>query len=94
MKTMIITYVFVLLTSTGAFAQSNNRVVELQVDGMYMDTCPVLLKSAVRKIRGVKNVEASLEDKSATIEFDSEMTSVEMIQDVIRDQAGFTTALK
>lgn len=94
MKTAIFTLFIVLLSSTGVYAQGDTSVVNLHVDGMYTDTCPTLLKSAVRKIEGVKHVEASLEGKSATIEFDGSMTSLETIQDVIKDQAGFSTALK
>lgn len=94
MKTAMITLLIVLLSSTGAYAQNNTKVVNLHVDGMYTDTCPVLLKTAVARIRGVKNVEASLEGNSATIEFDDSITSVETIQHVIKDQAGFITELK
>ena len=80
-------------SNNSAFA-STNRVVKLNVDGMYTETCPVLLKSAVRKIKGVKNIEASLENKNAVIEFDDTITSLKNIQEVIEQQVGFSTELR
>jgi len=58
------------------FANNNLRVVTLQVEGMISPACPVLLKSAVVDIDGVKNIQPSLETRSATIEFDEEQASL------------------
>lgn len=70
------------------------KLVTLQVNGMTTPTCPVLLKSAVSKIKGVKRVEASIEHHSATIEYDDNLTDLVQIQDTIEFQAGFTTDIK
>lgn len=69
------------------------RQVTLQVDGMTSPTCPVLLKSAVSKIKGVKRVDASLASHSATIEYDEHQTNLDQIRDAIEFQAGFGTEM-
>lgn len=95
LKTAIITGIFALLiTMPTAYAGSATKVVRLNVTGMTSPTCPVLLKSAVRKINGVKNVAASLENNSATIEYDEKVTTLEKIQDTIAQQVGFGTDIK
>lgn len=81
-------------SAAGALAEGKSKVVSLQVSGMISKTCPVLLKSAVRRLKGVKNVSASLENKSATIEFDEKQVSLEKIQDTIEEQVGFSTKLQ
>lgn len=85
------------LTAPQALAADKARqstLVNLQVDGMYSPSCPRILQSAVRKIDGVHRVEASLETHSATVAFDADKTTVEQIQRIIRDQAGFDTSLQ
>jgi mercuric ion binding protein len=77
-----------------AYAEGTTKVVSLSVNGMMTRTCPTLLKSAVRKIDGVKHVDASLETKSATIEYDETKTSLDEIQKTIKSKVGFTTRLQ
>lgn len=77
-----------------ANAEGTTRVVNLSVSGMMTRTCPTLLKSAVRKIDGVKHVDASLETRSATIEYDETRTSLDEIQKTIKSKVGFSTRLQ
>lgn len=88
----VLTGIVLSMLMTTAFADS--RIVSLSVKGMTSPTCPVLLKSAVGKMKGVKKVEASLENHSATIEFDEKVTSLENIQDTIESRVGFSTHVK
>lgn len=97
MKSTIFISIFVLcviFTSMSSYAQGSSTVVNLSVDGMVSGTCPMLLKAAVKKIKGVKNVQASLETKSATIEFDENVVTLKDIQKTIEDKVGFSTALR
>lgn len=96
MKSAIFTFIaiFVLFLSSMSSYAGTDKVVSLSVDGMFSDACPVLLKSAVRKIKGVKNVEANLENKSARIEFDEAQTTLENIQATIKSAVGFNTEIK
>ncbi len=70
---------------------AETKVISLKVNGMTSPTCPTLLKSAVRKIKGVKGVQASLETRSATIEYEEGVTNLQAIQEQIESAVGFTT---
>ena len=83
-----------LLLGFQTTAHAASKVVYLQVDGMTTPTCPTLLKSAVKDIKGVKHVEANLEKKSATIVYDESLISLEKIQNRIKSAVGFTTKVK
>lgn len=63
------------------------------ITGMATPSCPVLVKTAVGKIKGVKSVEADLESRSARVEYDESVTSPQEILEVIRDQTGFGATL-
>ena len=88
-KMILLTALFLSATLNVYAAEST--VVSLKVNGMLSPTCPALLRSAVKKIDGVKSIKASLENKSAVIEFDQSKTSLEKIQDEIAFKVGFST---
>lgn len=90
---IFIAFLTLFFASLNSYA-STDKLVNLSVEGMFSNTCPILLKSAVSKIKGVKTVEASLENKSAKIEFDENITSLKNIQETIKTQVGFSTELK
>ena len=93
-RSLLFVFVLYLCSSFSAMAQQPERTVDLQVEGMISASCPVLLKSAVGKIKGVKKVEASLKDKTAKIEYDESQTSLKEIQDTIKAKVGFNTKIK
>jgi len=61
----------------------------LRIDGMSTPACPGLVKSAVRRLAGIFKVDASLEHRTATVEFDAAKTSLAEIQRAIKQQVGF-----
>ena len=69
-------------------AESANSTAYLRIEGMVTSACPVLVKSAAGSIAGVRRVEASLEKKTASIEYDASKTSVEEIIRIILDRTG------
>ena len=87
-----------LLTSfylpSSAFASGTVKTVELGVEGMISNACPVILRSAIEDMDGVNKVDASLENHSAIIEFDAEKISLATIQKIIKEKAGFDTTPK
>ena len=89
----IFTIISITFLSTNLYASATPKVIQLHVNGMESPACPILLKSAVSKIEGVSNVTASLADHSATITFDSAITTIETIRDTIEAQVGFSTEL-
>jgi len=96
MKRTFISVLTAMFLSMGILktAHAGSKVVNLQVDGMTTPTCPTLLKAAVSRIKGVKHVQASLENRSATIEYDENITNLEKIQDTIESHVGFATNVK
>ena len=84
------------VSSISGHVQSAEKIktIQLQVDGMVSNACPVILKSVVNKIDGVQYVEANLADHSAIVRYDSEKTTERAIQQKIYDQAGFLTEIQ
>jgi mercuric ion binding protein len=78
----------ILLAPALAAAQDAPARSTLHIDGMVSETCPVLVRSAVSRIPGVRNVEASFKTKSATVEYDANTTTLAEIRQIIRDKAG------
>jgi mercuric ion binding protein len=81
----------ILLAPALAAAQDGHGAqarTTLHIDGMVSETCPVLVRSAVSRIPGVRNVEASFKTKSATVEYDANTTTLAEIRQIIRDKAG------
>lgn len=87
-----------LLTSfylpSSALASGTIQTVELGVEGMISNACPVILRSAIEDMDGVKKVDASLENHSAIIEYDAEQVSLSTLQKTIKEKAGFDTTPK
>ena len=63
----------VVLLSTSALAES--RSITLAVPGMTCPTCPVTLKKALLKERGVSSVTVVYEKKELVVEFDDAKTT-------------------
>jgi copper chaperone CopZ len=65
------------------------RVVRFRISGMLTPNCPKLVEAAARRVPGVTRVDASLESRSATVEYREGRTTPEKIRSVIVDQTGF-----
>jgi mercuric ion binding protein len=59
-----------------------------EVEGMTCAACPLTVKTAVKKLEGIQKVTASLEDRSAVVEFDSDKTTTDAIKNMI-DSVGY-----
>ena len=57
----------------------------IKIEGMMCENCANHVKSALLKIKNVKNVEVSLKDKNAIIEFDNDLSD-EIIKKTIEDE--------
>ncbi len=74
-----------LLASLGLPGVALGEQVCFEVQGMTCATCPITVKAAVKKLAGVNSVKASLEEKSAAIDFDSKVIKADDIKKVIND---------
>lgn len=72
---------------------AKTRVATFAITGMVTPNCPVLVKTAVGQMKGIKSVEADLESKSARVEYDEAVTNPQKILEVIKDKTGFSAAL-
>ncbi len=66
------------LSSFSAFA--GEQTVKLSVPGMNCAACPFMVEQAVTAVEGVKSVEATMDDRSATVIYDDAVTTVDAIR--------------
>ncbi len=71
-----------------AVASAAERTVTLAVDNMYCDACPYIVKESLAKIPGVENVAVSFEQKSATVTYDDQKTTLDALTSATT-QAGY-----
>ena len=69
-----------------------DKAVTLKVDNMTCASCPYMVKTALKKVDGVKNIEVSLATQLAKVIFDDSKTNVEALTDATYD-AGFPSKL-
>ena len=71
------------MSSTTALAAE--QTVKLSVPGMTCGSCPYIIKKAISEIKGVKLVEATLEDRTATVTFEDTVASIKAITQATKD---------
>lgn len=60
----------------------------LTIDGMTCGGCVTSVTNALKQVQGVNNVNVSLADKQAVIDFDDSQTTVDTLKEAIED-AGY-----
>ncbi|MEI6603339.1 MAG: copper chaperone CopZ [Clostridia bacterium] len=60
--------------------------VIIAVEGMSCGHCVAAVNKAVGSLAGVANVDVSLQAKTATVEFDAAIVSLDEIKEAIEDQ--------
>ena len=78
------------LVSTSLWA--GEKTIKLSVPGMTCASCPFIVKQAVSDVDGVTHVIATMEDLSATVTFDDNQTSLELIQEATNN-VGYASSL-
>lgn len=64
------------------------KKIEIKVEGMHCEGCSKRLTKVLSNIDGVENVEVSLENKLAKIDYNENITKIEELEEAIID-AGF-----
>ncbi len=59
--------------------QAAEKMIRLSVPGMTCASCPYIVKAAISEVDGIKSVEATMKDRSATVVFDDAVTSLDEI---------------
>ena len=62
--------------------------ISLKTEGMHCPSCSMLVEMAVSDLPGVLTVNASVPESRTEVSFDPDLTSVEVIEDAIRE-AGY-----
>ena len=83
----IITVAFLFLS--GALSAEEESVV-LSVPGMKCPACPVTVMVAIKRVEGVKSVNADFENKLAEVSYDDRLTNISNIQEAA-ENAGISS---
>ncbi len=73
-------------------AQAEERSVLLSIPGMKCPACPITIMVAMKRVDGVRSVDVDFEQKSATVLFDDQLTSIDRIQEAAKN-VGFDSAV-
>ena len=80
MKKLLITALFVSSVFSSFAAMAAEKTIKLSVPGMTCASCPYIVKQAISAVDGIKTVDATMEDRSATVTFEDTMTNVDAIR--------------
>ena len=78
-----------LILTSHAWAEK----VCFDVQGMTCATCGITVKSAVKKLKGVEEVKASVEKKNAIVKYDKSLTTPDAIKKAI-DGVGYKATIQ
>jgi mercuric ion binding protein len=56
------------------------QTIKLSVPGMSCASCPYIVKGSIAQLDGIKQVDATMEDRTATVTFDDAICNVAQIQ--------------
>ena len=68
------------------------KTVKLSVPGMTCASCPYIVKESISMIDGVKKVDATMQDRSATVIYDDEVTNLKEIKEATKN-VGYPSKL-
>lgn len=85
MKLILSSLLFVIAVSAAWAAE---RSVTYAVENITCATCPLTIKTAIKRLDGVKSVDVDFDKKTATVVFDDEKVTEAAIANASRD-AGF-----
>ncbi len=92
MKNLLASALFALTVMLSPAALTAEVTIKLSVPGMNCPSCPYMVKQAILMVDGIKTVDATMKDRSATVTFDDTVASVEAIQEATAD-IGYPSSL-
>ena len=75
------------LLMSGVLSADEQSVV-LSVPGMKCPACPITVMVAIKRVKGVKSVNVSLENKQAEVSYNDQLTDISKLQ-VATKNVGF-----
>ena len=79
LKSIILTIAFLSALSTSIISAAAMQQVTLKVAGMTCSSCPITVKKALSKVKGVQQVKTNLKLKQAIVRYDDTLTSPQML---------------
>jgi mercuric ion binding protein len=73
-----------LFTTSMFFAPASmaaEQTIKLSVPGMSCASCPYIVKGSIAALDGIKQVDATMVDRTATVIFDDKLTNVAEIRE-------------
>jgi mercuric ion binding protein len=74
-------------------ALAETKTVTLSVSGMTCAACPITVKTALSKVKGVEKVEVSFEKREAVVTYDNAKTNVAALKEATKN-AGYPATEK
>ena len=93
MKVFLAVITTLFLAIVTATASEADESVSFDVEKMTCATCPIAVRKAMQRVDGVKEVEVSLEGKTAVVTFDASMTTADEIGQASTD-VGFPATIR
>ena len=81
MKHLLTSFAFAAALIASSASPAGEQTVKLSVPGMSCASCPYMVKDAISMVDGIKSVEATMDDRSATVVFDDTVTDIAEIQE-------------
>lgn len=75
-RSIILGLAVIASISLGSAANAAERTVTLRVERMTCASCPVIVRGALRRVKGVRRVEVSYASKTATVTYDDGQSTV------------------
>lgn len=92
LKSIILTITFLTTFSTSILSVAATQQVTLKVAGMTCSSCPITVKKALGKVKGVQNVSTNLKLKQAVVRFDDTQTSSQKLASATT-KAGYPSTI-
>lgn len=80
MNKPIISAICAIIALSSGTALAAEQTIKLSVPDMRCASCPYMVKKAISSLDGIKQVEATMEDRSATVVYEDTLTNLEAIQ--------------
>src|SRR5262245_20345858 len=90
MKRTLLAIGLAMAIALPAWAKSN--IVTLSVPTMNCPVCPITVKQALTKVRGVSDAKVNLDKREAVVTFDDAKTSVQALMQATKD-AGYPSTV-
>lgn len=85
--------IFLLLLVQSGLLFAADQSVILSIPSMDCPVCPITIKKSLEKVKGVKSVDVSYENKTATVSFDTQLTDINSLLKAT-ENVGYPSTLK